>query len=68
MTDLARPSKPDDLYAIRPGMRGKTCEWGRFVVLRVRSGRVTFRASGSRGAPGSFTTTRSILFAQANWL
>lgn len=59
---------PIDLYAIRAGMRGRTREWGHFTVLRVLSGQVSFRATGGCGAAGRFTTTRSILFAQAEWL
>jgi hypothetical protein len=58
---------PETLYAIRPGMRGRTDEWGRIVVLRQRAGRVYFQASGGRGRPGVYMSTRSILFAATAW-
>ena len=58
---------PINLYSIRPGLKGKTSEWGRITVLRIRGGTVFFESGGGRGRPGKHSTTRSILFEATNW-
>jgi hypothetical protein len=61
------PGIPDACADIRPGMRGHTAEWGYIRVERVDMSGVTFVGSGGAGKPGTFTTTRSIIFAQCRW-
>ena len=58
---------PETLYDIRPGMRGRTAEWGRVQVLHKRNAIVTFQGSGGRGRSSIFETNRSILFHNTKW-
>ena len=54
-----------DFSMLRPGRRARTLEWGTIEILKVRKSIVTFY-SGKYDR--EFTSTRSIIRAEAEWL